>query len=256
MCLRISTLFILALCSPALLLSQRTVASISGTVTDSSGAVVSGADVQVTDTNTGSVVGAKTNESGFYLLPSLAPHTYLLRIEKAGFNSYQQTGISLVVDQQATIDVKLAIGQQTDTVSVSAQANEVDIRSPTLSTVITPEMAVALPLNGRNVLQLMALSPDVSPSGGTYAQYATRPESTTTLISASGGRGNSTAFYLDGGLNEDPYTQVANIFPNPDAIQEFNFQTNTYSAKFGGRGGGVVNAVTRGGSNMFSRHRV
>ncbi len=251
MCLRISTLLILALCSPALLLSQRTVASISGTVTDSSGAVVSGADVQVTDTNTGSVVGAKTNESGFYLLPSLPPHTYLLRIEKTGFNSYQQTGISLVVDQQATIDVKLSVGQQTDTVSVSAQANEVDIRSPTLSTVITPEMAVALPLNGRNVLQLMALSPDVSPSGGTYAQYATRPESTTTLISASGGRGNSTAFYLDGGLNEDPYTQVANIFPNPDAIQEFNFQTNTYSAKFGGRGGGVVNAVTRGGSNMF-----
>jgi len=112
-------------------------------------------------------------------------------------------------------------------------------------------MAVALPLNGRNVLQLMSLSPDVSPSGGTYAQYATRPESTTTLVSASGGRGNSTAFYLDGGLNEDPYTQVANIFPNPDAIQEFNFQTNTYSAKFGGRGGGVVNAVTRSGGNQF-----
>jgi hypothetical protein len=117
-------------------------------------------------------------------------------------------------------------------------------------------MAEELPLNGRNPLQLMALSPDISPSVPNayysyYGQHATRPESTTTFVSASGGRGDSSAFYLDGGINEDPYTQVANIFPNPDAIGEFSYQTNSYSAKFGGRGGGVVNAVTRGGTNEF-----
>ena len=115
-------------------------------------------------------------------------------------------------------------------------------------------MAEELPLNGRNVLQLMSLAPDVSPSVpmGYYSYYgqgATRPESATAFVSASGGRGNSSAFYLDGGINEDPYTQVSNVFPNPDAIQEFSFITNSYDAKFGGRGGGVVNAVTRGGTN-------
>ena len=112
-----------------------------------------------------------------------------------------------------------------------------DVRTQTLTTVITPQMARELPLNGRNVLQLMALAPDVSPGGSRcFSQGASRPESTVTFISASGARSNETAFYLDGGINEDPYTEIANIFPNPDAIQEFSVQTNSYSAKFGGRG--------------------
>ena len=113
-------------------------------------------------------------------------------------------------------------------------------------------MTGELPLNGRNVLQLMKLAPDVSPGGSRcFAQGASRPESTVTFVSASGARSNETAFYLDGGINEDPYTEIANIFPNPDAIQEFSVQTNSYSAKFGGRGGGVVNAATRSGANQF-----
>src|SRR5260370_1674865 len=110
-----------------------------------------------------------------------------------------------------------------------------------------------LPLNGRNVLQLMQLTPGTLVGSGTFNQSATRPEVGSQLISASGGRGNSTTFVLDGGLHEDPYTEVANVAPNPDAIQEFSFQTNNYSAKFGGRGGGVVNMVTRSGSNGFHR---
>src|SRR5260370_796025 len=108
-----------------------------------------------------------------------------------------------------------------------------------------------LPLNGRNVLQLMQLTPGTLVGSGTFNQSATRPEVGSQLISASGGRGNSTTFVLDGGLHEDPYTEVANVAPNPDAIQEFSFQTNNYSAKVGGRGGGVVNMVTRSGSNGF-----
>src|SRR5439155_11674276 len=128
----------------------------------------------------------------------------------------------------------------------------VDVRTQTLTTVITPQMARELPLNGRNVLQLMALAPDVSPGGSRcFGQGASRPESKVTFVSASGARSNETAFYLDGGINEDPYTEIANIFPNPDAIQEFSVQSNSYSARFGGRGGGVVNAATRSGGNQF-----
>ncbi len=117
-------------------------------------------------------------------------------------------------------------------------------------------MVKELPLNGRNILQLMQLAPDAAPVGTTggassYQQSAARPEDSGTYVSASGGRGNSTGFYLDGAVNEDALTEIANIFPNPDAIQEFSFETNNYSAKFGGRGGGVMNAVTRGGTNQF-----
>jgi hypothetical protein len=88
-------------------------------------------------------------------------------------------------------------------------------------------------------------------ASGTFNQAATRPESGGELISASGGRGNSTTFVMDGGIHEDPYTEVANVLPNPDAVQEFSYQTNNYGAKFAGRGGGVVNIVTRSGTNAF-----
>ena len=93
------------------------------------------------------------------------------------------------------------------------------------------------------------LTPGLFRRRGTFNQAATRPETAGELISASGGRGNSTTFVLDGGIHEDPYTEVANVLPNPDAVQEFSYQTNNYGAKFAGRGGGVVNVVTRSGSN-------
>jgi len=134
---------------------------------------------------------------------------------------------------------------------VTAETSALDTRTATLSTVINQKQINDLPLNGRNVLQLMQLTPGTLVGSGTFNQSATRPEVGSQLISASGGRGNSTTFVLDGGLHEDPYTEVANVAPNPDAIQEFSFQTNNYSAKFGGRGGGVVNMVTKSGSNGF-----
>ena len=100
-------------------------------------------------------------------------------------------------------------------------------------------------------MQLTLLTPGTIQTSGTFSQQATRPEAGDNLISASGGHGNTTTFVLDGGIHEDPYTLTANVLPNPDAVQEFTFQTNSYSAKFGGRGGGVVNVVTRSGQNAL-----
>ena len=154
------------------------------------------------------------------------------------------------MDQNATINISLKVGAISEAVSVTAEAAAIDTRTATLNTVINQKQINDLPLNGRNVLQLMQLTPGTLGSG-TFNQSATRPEVGSQLISASGGRGNSTTFVLDGGLHEDPYTEVANVAPNPDAIQEFSFQTNNYSAKFAGRGGGVVNMVTKSGSNDF-----
>jgi hypothetical protein len=241
---------------PAVLVAQRTNASISGTITDPSGAYVSGTVINAVETKTGVKTEVTSQSDGSYLLANLTPGIYQLSAEKPGFELYVQKGIVLTVDQSAAVNIQLRVGSPNTSVTVTGQAPQVDVRSQQIQTVITPEMAQELPLNGRNVLQLMSLAPDVSPSVpigyySYYAQAAVRPESTTTFVSASGGRGNSSAFYLDGGINEDPYTQVANVFPNPDAIQEFSFVTNSYDAKFGGHGGGVVNAITRGGTNEF-----
>jgi hypothetical protein len=248
----------LLLLTPAALFAQRTTASISGTITDPSAAVVPDVQVSATEMSTGTTTRTQTNSTGFYLLTNLAPGKYRLRAEKSDFQSSVQQGIILAVDQTASINISLNLGSQTQSVTVTGEPPQVEVRSQVLTTVITSQMAQDLPLNGRNVLQLMSLSPDISPSVpigyySYYAQGAGRPESyeTNIMVSASGGRGNSSAFYLDGGINEDPYTQISNIFPNPDAIQEFSYQTNSYNAKFGGHGGGVVNAVTRGGTNKF-----
>ncbi|MEO6922789.1 MAG: carboxypeptidase-like regulatory domain-containing protein, partial [Bryocella sp.] len=227
----------------------------SGTIADPGGAVVAGAHVTATETATDHPSTAVTNQVGFYLIPNLMPGNYTLRVEAPGFKASVQSGVVLVVGQEASINLSLQVGSAGSVVRVHEQSVQPDVRSSTVSTIITPQMMRELPLNGRNVLQLMKLSPDVAAaygsSAGPYSQYATRPETGNNLTSVSGGRGNSTTYYLDGGLNEDPYTQVANIYPNPDAIEEYSLQTSTPSAKFAARGGGVVNAVTRSGTNQF-----
>ncbi len=238
------------------LVAQLTTTTISGTVTDPSSAVVAEAEVSASENSTGAVAHAQSNNAGFYVLAGLAPGIYRLRIEKPGFQTSVQEGVTVEVGRPVTVNVALQVGASAQTVEVEASAEQVNLRSQTLSYQVNTQMVTELPLNGRNVLQLMQLAPDAAPvptSGGasSYQQSASRPEIAGTYVSASGGRANSTGFYLDGAVNEDALTEIANIFPNPDAIQEFTFETNNYSAKFSGRGGGVMNAVTRGGTNRF-----
>ena len=240
---------------PGLLWAQRgTTGAISGAVTDPSGAVVPSAKVTATNTATGVASSVSTNATGFYSITNLEPGPYSLDVAVTGFETFEQTGIVLQVGGDLTVNASLKVGASTEKVTVTGQAPLVNTRDQTLSTAITPQFTEQLPLNGRNVLQLMALAPDTSMHQGTaYAnQSATRPEAASGFVTASGAsRENSTSFYLNGGLNMDSYTQVSNVFPNPDAVQEFTYETNSTNAKFGGMGGGVVNAVTRGGTNQF-----
>ena len=237
--------------------AQRSTATLSGTVTDQTGAVVPGAQVTATAVATGAATTTQANSEGFYILTGLLPGVYRLRVENPGFQAYSQDNLVLQVNRPATVNARLTVGSQTETVTVTGEAPQVNVRSQTVSYSVTSQMITELPLNGRNVTQLMALAPDAGlTSGGylgnsSYYQGANRPETQFALVSANGGNGSSTAFYLDGGLNEDGYTEGANIYPNPDAIQEFSYETNNYSAKFSGRGGAVMNAVTRSGSNRF-----
>ncbi len=231
--------------------AQRTTASVAGSIVDNSGASIPGAHVIVRNLSTGVERTVSSNDLGYYVVTALPAGPYSLAVSKAGFQTETVPQLTLEVDQNATINISMQVGAITDTVNVSAEAVALDTRTATLNTVINQEQITDLPLNGRNILQLMQLTPGTLQGTGTFNQSATRPEVGTQLISASGGRGNSTTFVLDGGLHEDPYTEVANVAPNPDAIQEFSFQTNNYSAKFAGRGGGVVNMVTKSGTNGF-----
>lgn len=231
------------------LAAQRTTASIAGQIRDSSGSAVPNAVIVIRNVTTGIERTISSGAEGNYLATALPAGNYAVTVRREGFQVYSVADLLLQVDQQATLNVELQVGSVTDTVNVTADAAAVDVRNATLNTVINQTMIKDLPLNGRNVLQLMRLTPGTLSATGTWNQASTRPEAATELISASGGRGNSTTFVMDGGLNEDPYTEVSNVVPNPDAVQEFSFQTNNYGAKFGGRGGGVVNIVTKSGSN-------
>ena len=218
------------------LLAQRTTASIAGQIRDVSGAAVPEASIVIRHVGTGIERTVSSSEDGNYVATALPAGTYAITVRRVGFQIYNVADLTLQVDQQATLNVELQVGSVTDTVNVTADAAAVDVRSATLNTVINQTMINDLPLNGRNVLQLMRLTPGTLSATGTWNQGSTRPEAASELISSSGGRGNSTTFVMDGGLNEDPYTEVANVVPNPDAVQEFSFQTNNYGAKFGGRG--------------------
>jgi len=245
------TVFLLFFCYSSLH-AQLTSATIMGQVTDASKSALPGASVVAMDAATGAMFKATANGDGTYVLTGLSPAIYRLTFSMTGFQTSTQENLMVRVGERATVDVILQVGSMTESVTVQAAAAGVDLQSPTVSTVIDTKMTQELPLNGRNVLQLAQLAPDAGPtSAGPYSQGASRPDLTNSYVGISGGRGDSTAFYLDGALNEDVLTQIANVFPNPDAIQEFSLDTSTFSAKFAGLGGGVMNVVTRGGGNRF-----
>ena len=233
---------------------QRAAGSISGSVTDASGSLLPGATIEATNLATGVSRVTQSNEIGLYTITGLPAGRYSVTIGLDGFQTFSVPEYVLQVDEQATLNALLSIGSIEEVVLVGGAVNAVNTESSALNTVVDTRMTSDLPLNGRNVLQLTKLTPGVleATEGSPFHQGHTRPEAGTQLVSASGGRGNSTAYFLDGGIHEDPYTLVANTIPNPDAIQEFSFQTNNYSAKFAGRGGGVVNVVTKSGTNRLA----
>ena len=181
--------------------SQRATVSVAGQVRDSSNAAVPTARVVVRNLSTGVERSVLSNDEGFYVVSALQAGSYSVTVSHEGFQVYQVTDLLLQVDQQATVNVELRVGSVTDTVNVMADAAAVELRGATINTVVNQKMITDLPLNGRNVLQLMNLTPGTLAVTGNWNQSSTRPEAASQLVSASGGRGNSTTFVMDGGLN-------------------------------------------------------
>src|SRR5262245_6129112 len=199
------------------LAAQLGTATISGNVSDTSGAVVSGASVTATNTVTGFRRQTISTTLGQYNLPGLAPGPYDLTIESPGFKKSERKGLVLQVDQNAVIDVSMELGQLTETVEVQAQAPLVESQSATLGAVVDNQKIVALPLNGRNFAQLALLVPGVN-SGATGAGGAEG-------FSAAGLRADQNAFQIDGTSNSDSFQNRITVRPNIDAVQEFKIQT-------------------------------
>ncbi len=246
---RIAIRVVLALCAWGITAhAQNITGSISGVVRDPTGGVVPGATVRATNRGTSAVFRAVANAEGQYAIRTIPIGVYDLWVEAAGFKKFETTGVRVQVDEVARVDAELSVGATGESVTVVGEVVTVDTESATLKNVVDQRRIEELPLNGRNATQLMRLivgvvadpRADVT-SGTTYPGL--------TPVSVNGSRANATNYILDGSNNNDHYSNAPNPMPNPDALQEFSVQTNNFSAEFGRQSGGIVNAVTRTGTN-------
>ncbi|HWO33330.1 MAG TPA: carboxypeptidase-like regulatory domain-containing protein, partial [Candidatus Acidoferrum sp.] len=231
--------------------AQEVTASITGTVTDPSGAAVTGAKVIATSGERGIVYTATTNDSGLYRLSELPAGTYDLKVEKSGFAVVSFPAFVLTVNQSARIDAKMKVGQASETVEVSGVAPVLKTESTQVDTIIDAATNDNLPLASRNYVQLTLLAPgavSTDPSsfsnGNNTAGYGGRP-----LI--NGNREQSNNFLLDGMDNNQVSDNLLGYTPAPDAIEEFNLITNNAPAEFGNFEGGIVNATIKSGTNRY-----
>ncbi len=247
-----------ALCALALTgalaigLSAQQVGQITGLVRDPSGAVIAGAVVKAKETATGFERRTVTDAGGRYVLPALRPADYIISVEAPGFKTFTQTDVQLQADQSLTLNVDLELGDVTETVEVTAAVPLVDTSTSTIREVVDRDRVVDLPLDGRNVATLTTLVAGtvVAPSAGVN-QGLSKTAPGGVVISSNGSRQGGVSYRLDGGNNQDFYTNINQPFPFPDAVQEFSIQTSNYSAAFGNNAGAVVNVVTRSGTNEY-----
>ncbi len=225
-------------------------AQISGTVKDESGAVLPGAEVKVTQTDTGTTRTALSDEMGAYVLPNLPIGPYRLETSLSGFRTYVQTGIVLQVNVNPTIPIVLAVGQVSETVEVQASAALVETTSTGVGQVVDSQQVVDLPLNGRRPTELIFLTgAAVSTPAADLSSQKNYPNPA--LVSVAGGLANGMTYLLDGGTHNDPFNNLNLPLPFPDALQEFKVETSSLPAQYGHHSAAAVNAVTKSGTNQF-----
>src|SRR5215467_10720790 len=224
---------------------------ISGTVVDSSGAVVPGANVTITNVATNAVRTAVTDDGGFYTVTNLPVGNYTVMVERTGFKKANQTGNVLTADQRLTVNITLEAGNVTETVEVTTAAGEtVNTTSGEVARVVDSRQVQNLALNGRNYMQLVTLVP-----GAVILdedQLALTTSLSISQASVNGNRPNYNSLTLDGGFNMDSgsnNSQINNV--GIDFIQEVKIQTSNFSAEYGRNAGAAINIVTRSGGNSF-----
>jgi hypothetical protein len=236
----LSTAFFSA--SPA---AAQSTAAIVGTVRDPSGAAVPNATVTVTNVGTSLSQTRSSSGEGAFSFPLLPVGEYRLEVESPGFQRYIRTGIQLAVNDKPTIDVTMQLGQTAESVTVTGSAPLIEAQTGTLRGLVDQQRIVNLPLNGRDMVQLIsvqagAIKTSDAAAGGEGIAYA-----------VNGSRQNGVYYLMDGGYNTSTYRNWSGTFPNPDAVQEFAVQRSNFTAEYANATGAVVNVVTKSGTNEF-----
>ncbi len=227
---------------------QTATGAIAGIVHDPSQAPVTGAKLTLTNVATNESRSTATNDLGYYSFPLLPPAAYTLKVDQPGFRSFVVEHITLDVAQTRQQDVNLQIGEASQTITVTESGPQLETESSSLGQVLNNEAIVDLPINGRNAYGFAQLVPGVrTPNLFTQVAYASYNDQ---FISINGSRVNANIFYLDGGINSEPGFNGPGVFPSIDLVQEYKVQTNNFSAEFGNTAGGVINVVTKSGTNQ------
>jgi Carboxypeptidase regulatory-like domain/TonB dependent receptor len=227
--------------------AQQSTAQIVGTVTDQSGSVLPKAQITVTQTDTGLTRTVIADQAGAFTFPDLPIGPYKLEASLTGFRTYVQTGIILQVNDSPVVNPVLSVGSVSQQVEVKSNAEAVDTENPAVSQVMDNTRVTELPLNGRQVTDLIVIagSATVSATTAFVRDYPTEN------ISVAGGMHNSLIYLLDGVTHNDPVNSLNLPLPFPDALQEFKLETSAQSAQYGQHSAGTVNAVTKSGTNSF-----
>src|SRR6202167_593128 len=239
----LATLTLITVFLPVLTHAQDATARITGTVTDSTGAVIPGVQVTVTNTATQISREATTDHDGFYQVLALPIGNYKVTATRDGFRTVVSTEYKLLINQALRVDFKMQVGTASEKVEVGAEAAPVETVNAPLGQSVTGRVLTNMPLNGRDTLDLGLLQPGVTESNddnGGAGNY-----------SIAGGRTDSITFLLDGGLNNDLLDNSNLLDPKPDSIAEFRLLTSDYTAEYGRNGGGIISIVTKSGTNQI-----
>jgi len=254
-----ASIFLLTLLSVMMPLSapgaraQAVSGTILGSVNDANGAVVSGAQITLTNAQTGLTRVVTSDAGGEYVAPSLPPGAYNISVEMAGFKKLSLSNVQLSVDQKARVDLKLEVGATTESVNVEGSAALIQTESSDLSGTINESQIKNLPLNGRDFVVLTRTLPGVQRGipGANIDGAGSLAWRASASFAANGMRTRDNNFLLDGVDNNETWLNSVVIFPSIDALEEFKVQTSTYSAEFGRSSGGVVNIQIKSGQNAF-----
>ena len=236
------------------LLAQQNTADVVGTVTDTTGAVVPGATVTITNMGTNISQTTSTGASGDYTFALLQVGTYTVKVESKGFKTFSAPNVTLAAGDRARVDAPMQVGDVSQTVEVSGSvAPALQTDSSTLGSLVTSQAVQDVPLNGRNFIKLVQLAPGVTEGSPTSIQAGGRPDDRrqTAAFSANGQSETYNNQMIDGMDNNERIIGTIGVRPSVDAIQEVNVSTNLYDASVSRTAGGVVDVITKSGSNAF-----
>jgi Carboxypeptidase regulatory-like domain len=246
--LAVLLLLLATFCIAPFAAAQSTGGRMRGTVTDSSGGAVTGANLALINEATNVTVSTVSGNNGEYIFLEVPVGTYDVDVAQQGFKRYSRKGIVVNLNEVVTLDIPLQVGGSTETVEVTGTPPVVDTTSTQLGAVVNSTSSTQLPLNQRDVYQLLQLQPGVQSQIGNSLFYGSDKAG---VVTVNGGRGRSNNYSVNGGDGNDLFANLPAVQPSPDSVEEFRVITNSFDAEYGRNSGAVVNVVTKSGTNEF-----